>query len=191
MALKHLIIITKKKKWIVAKNERHWNTTWAFKYCWCCVKENQKILQQKKKKKKSLQKKKKKYKAALQGEEGVFIIEKLARDITERCKLPKAIEFRKKIGFNHDEMMIWEETSIAEKLIKLFYNESIVINKIFNNRNQIFGLKIVILLLKLMKEIIKIMSQMMKKKKNTCLKNIILKLFDVVQMILASIFINL
>ena len=59
-----------------------------------------------KKKKKSLQKKKKKYKAALEGEEGVFIIEKLARDITERCKLPKAIEFRKKIGFNHDEMMI-------------------------------------------------------------------------------------
>ena len=59
-----------------------------------------------KKKKMSLQKKKKRYKAALEGEEGVFIIEKLARDITERCKLPKAIEFRKKIGFNHDEMMI-------------------------------------------------------------------------------------
>ena len=54
----------------------------------------------------SLQKKKKRYKAALEGEEGVFIIEKLARDIIERCKLPKAIEFRKKIGFNHDEMMI-------------------------------------------------------------------------------------
>ena len=155
------------------------------------LKRIRKYCSKKKKKKKSLQKKKKKYKAALEGEEGVFIIEKLARDITERCNLPKAIEFRKKIGFNHDEMMIWEETSIAEKLIKLFYNESIVINKIFNNRNQIFGLKIIILLLKLMKEIIKIMSQMMKKKKNTCLKNIILKLFDVVQMILASIFINL
>ena len=54
----------------------------------------------------SLQKKKKRYKAALEGEESVFIIEKLARDIIERCKLPKAIEFRKKIGFNHDEMMI-------------------------------------------------------------------------------------
>ena len=33
---------------IVAKNEPYWNTTWAFKYCWCCVKENQKILWQKK-----------------------------------------------------------------------------------------------------------------------------------------------
>ena len=54
----------------------------------------------------SLQKKKKRCKAALEGEQGVFIIEKPARDIIERCKLPKAIEFRKKIGFNHDEMMI-------------------------------------------------------------------------------------
>ena len=59
VVLKHLFIIAKKKnKWIVVKNERHSNTTWAFKYCWCCVKENQKILRQKKQKR--LQKKKNK-----------------------------------------------------------------------------------------------------------------------------------
>ena len=81
----------------MAKNERHWNTTWAFKYCWYCVKENQRTLQQKKKKKKTLQKKKTKKKAFFEGEEGVFIIEKLERDIIERCKLLKAIEFRQKI----------------------------------------------------------------------------------------------
>ena len=30
--------------------------------------------------------------------------------------------------------MVWEETSIAEKIIKLFSNENIVLNKKFNNR---------------------------------------------------------
>ena len=43
--------------------------------------------------------------------------------------------------------------------------------------NQIFGLKITILLLKLMKETMKIMTQMMKKKGKTCLKRVILKFF--------------
>ena len=38
---------------------------------------------------------KQKYKAFFQGEEGVFIIEKLTRDVIERCKLPKANELRK------------------------------------------------------------------------------------------------
>ena len=35
---------------------------------------------------------KEKYKAFFEGEAGIFIIEKLTRDIIERCKLPKAIE---------------------------------------------------------------------------------------------------
>ena len=43
---------------------------------------------------------KEKYKAFFEGEEGIFIIEKLTRDIIERCKLPKAIELRKKVGYN-------------------------------------------------------------------------------------------
>ena len=30
--------------------------------------------------------------------------------------------------------MVWEETSIAEKIIKFFPNENIVLNKKFNNR---------------------------------------------------------
>ena len=38
---------------------------------------------------------KQKYKAFFKGQEDVFIIEKLARDIIERCKLPEAIELRK------------------------------------------------------------------------------------------------
>ena len=39
---------------------------------------------------------KEKYKTFSEGETGIFIIEKLTRDIIERCKLPKAIELRKK-----------------------------------------------------------------------------------------------
>ena len=38
---------------------------------------------------------KEKYKAFFEGETGIFIIEKLTRDIIERCKLPEAIELRK------------------------------------------------------------------------------------------------
>ena len=49
------------------------------------------------KKTKDITKKEKKNKAFFQGKDGVFIIEKLTRDIIERCKLRKAIELRKKI----------------------------------------------------------------------------------------------
>ena len=96
---------------------------------------------------------KQKYKAFSDAETGTFIIEKLTRDIIEHCKLPEAMELRKRLGYNHDDIIFWEETSIAEKIIKLFRNENIVLNKKFNN--QIFGLKIIRLLLRLMKEIMK------------------------------------
>ena len=77
---------------------------------------------------------KEKYKAFFEGEAGIFILEKLTRDIVERCKLPEAIQLRKKLGYNHDDIMIWEETSIAEKIIKLFPKENIELDKKFNNR---------------------------------------------------------
>ena len=63
---------------------------------------------------------KEKYKAFFEGEAGIFIIEKLTWDIIEHCKLPEAIELRRKIGYNHNDIMIREETSIAEKIIKHF-----------------------------------------------------------------------
>ena len=40
---------------------------------------------------------KQKYKAFFEDETGIFVIEKLTCDIIERCKLPEAIELRKKI----------------------------------------------------------------------------------------------
>ena len=73
-----------------------------------------------KKKKDITEEEKEKYKAFFEGEAGIFIIEKLTWDIIEHCKLPEAIELRRKIGYNHNDIMIREETSIAEKIIKHF-----------------------------------------------------------------------
>ena len=86
------------------------------------------------KKKDITKEEKEKYKTFFEGETGIFIIEKLTHDIIEHCKLPEAIELRKKLGYNHDDIMIREETSIAGKIIKLFPKENIKLNKIFNNR---------------------------------------------------------
>ena len=84
--------------------------------------------------------------------------------------------------------MVREETSIAEKIIKLFPNENIVLNKKFNDRKPDVWFKNHNLTIELMKEIMKIMTQTMKKKEKTCLKSIILKLFNVISMILVLIF---
>ena len=90
------------------------------------------------------------------------------------------------------DVLIQEETSIAEKNNKTFFPTKILsLIKNLITENQIFGLKIIILLLKLLKEIMKIMTQIMKKKGKARLKSIILKLFDVIQMILTFIFLNL
>ena len=50
----------------------------------------------------------------------IFIIEKLTRDIIECCKLPEAIELRKKVGYTNHNIVVWEKTSIAEKIKKTF-----------------------------------------------------------------------
>ena len=77
---------------------------------------------------------KQKYKAYFEGETDVFIIEKLPRDIIQRFKLPEAIELRTKLGYNHGDIMVREETSIAEEILKLFPDENIVLSKNFNGR---------------------------------------------------------
>ena len=109
---------------------------------------------------------KEKYKAFFEGETGIFIIEKLTRDIIERCKLPEAIELRKKVGHNNHNTMVWEETSIAEKIKKLFPHKDIVLNKKFNNRKPDIWFTNHSFIIKLMKETMKIMTHMMKKKEN-------------------------
>ena len=72
---------------------------------------------------------KQKYKAFFENGKGIFIIEKLTRDIIERCKLPEAIELSQKLWYNHDGIIVQEERSIAEEIIKRFPNKNIVHNK--------------------------------------------------------------
>ena len=73
-----------------------------------------------KKTKTIMKEEKQKYKAYLEGETGIFIIKKLTRDIIERCKLPQAIELRKKLGYNHDDTMIHDKKGSSWKNIKTF-----------------------------------------------------------------------
>ena len=63
------------------------------------------------------------YKTCFNGKTGVYILEKLGCDLIEGCKLPKALDFRKKLGYNHSNILVREEQSIASKIIKLFSNE--------------------------------------------------------------------
>ena len=132
---------------------------------------------------------KQKYKAFFENEKGIFMIEKLTRDIIEHCKLPEAIELRKKLGYNHDNVMVREETSIAEK-IKLFPNENIVLNKKFNNRKPDIWFKNHNLIIEVDEGNHENYDSDGAKKKKTRLKRIVLKFFDIIPMILVFIFIN-
>ena len=60
------------------------------------------------KKQKTSQKKKKKNTKHFLKVKNVFekLFEKLTRDIIECCKLPKTIELRKKLGYNHNDIMV-------------------------------------------------------------------------------------
>ena len=77
-----------------------------------------------KKTKNITEKEKQKCKAYFKGETGISII-KLTRDIIEYCKLPEAIELRKKLGYNHDDIMknyakkMQQIKRIIKRLIKL------------------------------------------------------------------------
>ena len=129
------------------------------------------------------------YKTFFEGKKGVFIIEKVATDVIERCKLPKAIDFRKKYGYNHDDIMVCEETSKAEK-IKLFPYKNIVLNKKFKGRKPDSCFKDLHLTVEVHEGNHDITTQTMKKKEKTCLKDIILKPSSAIQMILGLILIN-
>ena len=75
--------------------------------------------------------------------------------------MPKAIELRIKLGYNHEDIVVLEETSIAEKKLKLFSYENIVLNKKFNNRKPDIWFKNQNFTIEVDEEIMKIMTQMM------------------------------
>ena len=100
--------------------------------------------------------------------------------IIEHCKLPEAKELRKKFGHNQDNIMVWEETSIAEKIIKLFPIENIVLNKKFNNRKPDIWFKDNNIIIEVDEGNHESYDSDDEKKEKTCLKIIILKFFNVI-----------
>ena len=66
-----------------------------------------------------------------------------------------------------------------------------MLNKKFNNKKPDVWFKNHNLIIEVDKETMKITTQMMKKKEKTCLKSIILKFFDVIQMILSLTFLHI
>ena len=134
------------------------------------------------KKQNTLQKKKKKnIKYFFEGETGIFIIESFIRDIIERCKSSEAIELRKKLGYNHEDIMVREETSIAAKIIKRFPYKKIALNKKFNNRKPGIWFKNYNLIIEVDERNHENYDLDDEKEEKTCLKSIILKFFDVIQ----------
>ena len=85
--------------------------------------------------------------------------------------------------------MVREETSIAEKIIKLFPHENIVLNKKFNKGKPNIWFKNYNIIYEVDEGNHEIYDLSAEKKK-TCLKSIILKFFYVIQMILILIFLN-
>ena len=86
--------------------------------------------------------------------------------------------------------MIREETSIAEKIIKLFPKENIVLNKKFNNRKPDIWFKNYNFIIEVDEGNHENYDSDDEKERENMLKSIILKFFDVIPMILSLIFLN-
>ena len=86
--------------------------------------------------------------------------------------------------------MIREEASIVEKMIKLFPKENIELNKKFNNRKPDIWFQDQNIIIEVDEGNHEHYDTDDEKEEKSCLKSIILKFFDVIQMILILIFLN-
>ena len=75
-----------------------------------------------------MKRKNKNIKHFLKAKQVFFLLKNFTCDIIECCKLPESIELRKNLEYNHNDIMVREEKSIAEKIIKLFPEENIALN---------------------------------------------------------------
>ena len=86
--------------------------------------------------------------------------------------------------------MVWEETSIAEKIIKLFPHEDIVLNKKFNNRKPDIWFTNHNFIIEVDEGNYENYDSDDEKEKENMFKKHNLKFFDVIPMILILIFVN-
>ena len=123
---KTAVEITKEKwEWCGIKTVKHYNKKEDITELWQKVSDLEKQIKHSnicdiavkrikkcygKKTKNITEKGKQNYKAYFKDETGIFIIEKITQDIIERRKLPEAIELRKKLGYNHEGIMVsWKK----------------------------------------------------------------------------------
>ena len=66
-------------------------------------------------------------KELINGEKDMYIREDLALPIIMGCTKPKAIKFRTKLGFNHQDLIMTKEESVLTKMIKVFSSERILL----------------------------------------------------------------
>ena len=86
--------------------------------------------------------------------------------------------------------MIWEETSIAEKITKLFPKEHIALNKKFNNRKPNIWFKDHNIIIEVDEENHENYDLGDEKEREQIFKKHNFKIFDVIQMILILIVLN-
>ena len=87
--------------------------------------------------------------------------------------------------------MVHEETSIVEKIIKIFTNENIVLNKKFNNKKKDVWFKNHNLIIEVDEGNHEHYDSDDEKERENMFKSIILNFFDIIPMILILIFLNL
>ena len=86
--------------------------------------------------------------------------------------------------------MICEETSIAERIIKLFPKENIMLNKKFNNRKPDIWFKDNNIIIEVDKGNHENYDSDDEKERQVVLNRIVLKFFNVISIILSLIFLN-
>ena len=94
------------------------------------------------------------------------------------------------MGYNHDDIIVHEETSIAEKIIKLLPKENIVLNKKFNNRKPDIWFKDNNIIIEFDGGNHINYDSDDEKEREYMFKNHNFKIFDVIPIILSFIFLN-
>ena len=54
-------------------------------------------------------------------------VEKLALKIIMNCRVPIAVQFKTKLGFNQHDLIMTKQQSVLTKIIKIFTSEKILL----------------------------------------------------------------
>ena len=104
--------------------------------------------------------------------------------------MPEFIGSREKLEYNHGNIMVCEETSIGSKIIKLFPNEKLLLNKKFNFRKPDVWFADLNFIIKIDEGNHPRFDDNDEREKACSKKDFVVKLFNVIQLTLLLIFTN-